>query len=96
MKKNDKSLKKFSAIDRQKETYIGGMSGQIPAIPFDLQKLEAKAKSVMSKEAFSYVLPPLPILVFATLVFLASVDACGKCFRVASPLLKCAENLRGW
>ncbi len=48
-------LKNFSAVDRQKETYIAGMSGQSPIIPFDLQKLEAKAKTVMSKEAFAYV-----------------------------------------
>jgi lactate 2-monooxygenase len=55
MKKNKHSLTNYSAVDRQKETYIAGMSGQKPLIPFDLQKLEAKAKSVMSKEAFAYV-----------------------------------------
>jgi lactate 2-monooxygenase len=55
MKNNNSSLKNYSAVDRQKETYVGGMNGQLPLIPFDLQKLEAKAKAVMSKEAFAYV-----------------------------------------
>lgn len=48
-------LKDYSAVDRQKETYISGMSGQQPLIPFDLQQLEVKASKVLSKEAFAYI-----------------------------------------
>ncbi len=55
MKKQPSSLKHYSAVDRQKETYISGMSGHLPKIPFDLQKLEHKAKASMSKEAFAYI-----------------------------------------
>ena len=55
MKKDFQSLKHYSAVERQKETYIAGMSGQSALIPFDFQKLEAKAKAILSKEAFAYI-----------------------------------------
>lgn len=55
MKKKIKSLENYSAVDRQKETYIAGMSGHKPSVPFDLQKLARKAKNIMSKEAFAYI-----------------------------------------
>ncbi len=48
-------LKNYSAINRQKEIYVAGMGGRLPEIPFDFQKLEAKAKSRISKEAFAYI-----------------------------------------
>lgn len=54
MKKNN-SLFDFSAVDRQKEIYIAGMSGQSPLVPFDLKNLEQKAQEVISKEAFAYI-----------------------------------------
>jgi len=55
MKNKASSLHNYNAVDRQKETYIAGMSGFMPKVPFDLQKLEAKAKDHLSKEAFAYI-----------------------------------------
>ncbi len=55
MKNNRSSLFNYSAVDRQKETYVAGMSGFSPLIPFDQKKLEEKAKSILSKEAFAYI-----------------------------------------
>ncbi len=51
MKKNQP----FSAVELQKETYLRGMSGQAPLVPFDISQLEDKAKKKMSVEAFAYV-----------------------------------------
>ena len=45
----------FSPIDRQKEIYIAGVSGQLPIIPTGFKKLESQAKEKMSKKAFAYV-----------------------------------------
>lgn len=45
----------FSALDRQKEIYVTGLSHQRPIVPLSFEQLEAKAKSVMSKKAFAYV-----------------------------------------
>lgn len=45
----------FSAIERQRQTYIGGMSGKRPIIPFNTKELEKKAKEKMTPEAFAYV-----------------------------------------
>lgn len=55
MKKKFSILSNYSGVDRQKETYIAGMSGIPPKIPFDHQKLAKKAKAVLSKEAFAYI-----------------------------------------
>ena len=55
MKKNPDSLHDFSAVDRQKETYIAGMSGHQARIPFDFKTLSLKAKEKISKEAFAYI-----------------------------------------
>lgn len=45
----------FSALARQAEIYIKGVSGQRPKVPLDWAKLEAKAKEWMSPEGFTYV-----------------------------------------
>ena len=45
----------FSALDRQKEIFVNGLSHQRPLVPLSFSELEAKAKSVMSKKAFAYV-----------------------------------------
>ena len=45
----------FSALERQRQIYIAGMSGKRPLVPFDFLKLEQKAKEKMSQEAFAYV-----------------------------------------
>ena len=34
----------FSALERQRQIYVAGMSGQQPVVPLDFQKLEQKAK----------------------------------------------------
>ena len=48
-------MKNFSAPERQKEIYTTGVSGIKSKIPFDAEKLEAKAKENMSAEAFAYI-----------------------------------------
>lgn len=45
----------YSALDRQREVYISGVSGQKPSIPVDFQQLEQKAKAKMTAKAFAYV-----------------------------------------
>ncbi len=40
---------------RQSEIYVGGLSGQTLSVPVDFCALEARAKEVMSPEAFAYV-----------------------------------------
>lgn len=45
----------FSALDRQRHIYLTGVSGKKPAIPTDLNMLEALAKDRMSPEAFAYI-----------------------------------------
>ncbi len=46
---------KFPASERQKQIYVGGMSGQMPLVPFNMAHLEKKAKEKMSPKAFAYV-----------------------------------------
>lgn len=41
--------------ERQASIYIGGMSGQKPSVPIDMKGLEARAKEVLSDEAFAYI-----------------------------------------
>ncbi|MCB0641392.1 MAG: alpha-hydroxy-acid oxidizing protein, partial [Phaeodactylibacter sp.] len=43
------------AMERQRQFYVGGMSGQKPIIPTDFMQLEALAKERMRPEAFAYV-----------------------------------------
>ncbi len=43
------------AMDRQREIYIAGMSGQTPKIPIALDALEKVAKERISPKAFAYV-----------------------------------------
>lgn len=50
-----KMASKFSALARQTEIYIKGVSGKRPKVPMDWVKLEAKAKEWMSPEAFAYI-----------------------------------------
>lgn len=45
----------FSALSRQTEIYLKGVSGQRPRVPLDWVKLEAKAKEWMSPAAFAYI-----------------------------------------
>jgi len=45
----------FSAQDRQREIYLPGTSGQTPAVPVDLDQLEAQAKAKMSARAYTYI-----------------------------------------
>lgn len=46
---------KFSALDRQKEIYVGGFGGSKPNLPTRYLELENKAKAHMSAEAFAYI-----------------------------------------
>lgn len=39
----------------QNEIYLNGLADQLPTLPIDFATLEAKAREVMSKEAFGYV-----------------------------------------
>ena len=40
---------------RQSEVYIGGLSGQRPWVPMDMERLDLKAKQSMSPEAYAYI-----------------------------------------
>lgn len=44
-----------SALDWQRQIYLDGFAGKLPAIPIDPVKLELAAKSVMTPKAFAYV-----------------------------------------
>ncbi len=55
MSKNAHPTSNFSPSDRQKEIYIGGLSGQLPKIPMDFARLERKAKERLSTRAFTYI-----------------------------------------
>lgn len=45
----------MKGIERQRRIYLGGVSGRRPAVPVDVDKLERRAKRVMSREAYAYV-----------------------------------------
>ncbi len=45
----------FSAVDRQKQIYLEGLSGLRPAVNIDATLLEERAKAHMSPRAFAYV-----------------------------------------
>lgn len=45
----------FSALDRQKEIYLKGLSGHRPGVNIDAGKLEEDAKAHMSPRAFAYI-----------------------------------------
>jgi lactate 2-monooxygenase len=44
-----------SGLQRQTAIYLRGVSGIRPRVPLDAEKLEAKARRAMSREAFAYV-----------------------------------------
>jgi lactate 2-monooxygenase len=44
-----------SGLERQKEIYLNGFAGKRSQIPIDWIKLEQKARSMMSAEAFAYI-----------------------------------------
>jgi lactate 2-monooxygenase len=44
-----------SALDWQKEIYLNGFAGKKLSVPVDFYKLEAKAKQIMTPQAFAYV-----------------------------------------
>lgn len=46
---------KFSALERQKDIYLAGISGQRPGISIHPDELERQAKESMTPEAFAYV-----------------------------------------
>src|SRR5436305_14627398 len=41
--------------ERQAEIYLGGVRGQKPAVPVAADRLEERAREVMSREGFAYV-----------------------------------------
>ncbi len=43
------------SLQRQREIYLNGLAGRLPAIPMSFQMLEDRAKSFLSKEAFAYL-----------------------------------------
>lgn len=43
------------SLQRQREIYLNGSAGRLPAIPMSFQMLEDRAKSFLSKEAFAYL-----------------------------------------
>ena len=45
----------FSAVDRQKQIYLEGLSGHRPAVSIDATTLEERAKAHMSPRAFAYI-----------------------------------------
>ncbi len=50
-----KTPARLTAMDLQRRTYVGGMMGLNPIIPFDFKALEAAARDRMSKEGFAYM-----------------------------------------
>ena len=45
----------FSPADHQREIYLKGFAGVLPAVPVDPAELEARAKKAMSPEAYAYI-----------------------------------------
>lgn len=45
----------FSAIELQRKTYVGGMMGAKPVVPFDFHELAQAARDKMSKEGYAYM-----------------------------------------
>lgn len=45
----------FNPTERQKKIYLNGFAGHRSPIPIDWHKLEEKARSIMSPEAFAYI-----------------------------------------
>ncbi|MDX1588199.1 MAG: lactate 2-monooxygenase [Oleiphilaceae bacterium] len=53
---NDKQAPTPSAtLDRQREIYLKGLSGEKPAVPIDFSALEKKGQQSMSAEAYAYI-----------------------------------------
>ena len=55
MNKKEKTSKIRSPLDRQREIYIKGVSGELPIIPLNFSELEAKAKERLSTKAYAYI-----------------------------------------
>lgn len=47
--------KTFSAVDLQRDIYLGGMMGRKPTVPLDPLRLEQAAREKISKEGFAYI-----------------------------------------
>lgn len=48
-------MNQFSALERQRDIYLRGVSGQCPLVPSDPLALEHAAKAKMSTQAYAYV-----------------------------------------
>lgn len=44
-----------SALEHQRDTYLGGTAGHRPAVPLDMTRLERAAERHLSPEAFAYI-----------------------------------------
>jgi lactate 2-monooxygenase len=49
------SIDHFSSLDRQRDIYTRGISGQKPSIPLNWQALQQTAQRAMSKRAWAYI-----------------------------------------
>ncbi len=49
-------MRKFNALDRQRQIYLGGATGTRQLIPFDPETLELKARQKMSPAAAAYII----------------------------------------
>jgi lactate 2-monooxygenase len=52
---NNKNDTITPTLDRQREIYLKGLSGDRPMIPIDSEELERRAERAMSPEAFAYI-----------------------------------------
>lgn len=48
-------MKKFNALERQRQVYLGGATGQRPLLPFSVDGLEQKATQVLLPAAAAYI-----------------------------------------
>ena len=53
---NDKNKETVSpTLDRQREIYLNGLSGDRPTVPVDYEELEVRAERALAPEAFAYI-----------------------------------------
>ncbi|MGM0435237.1 MAG: alpha-hydroxy-acid oxidizing protein, partial [Pseudomonadota bacterium] len=53
---NDKNKETISpTLDRQREIYLNGLSGDHPTVPVDYDELEVRAGRALAPEAFAYI-----------------------------------------
>lgn len=52
---NSKNDTVMPALDRQREIYLNGLSGDRPRVPVDYHELEVRAERAMTPEAYAYV-----------------------------------------